>query len=249
MSGTPTVSAPPFPPHVALFLDIDGTLLEIAATPQAVHPGRADTNLIAALYEKTEGALALVSGRSLAAIDELFAPLKIAAAGQHGVERRDAQGRVHRGDYPREPLRRAAQLIGDFAAQHQGLVFEDKGTSFSLHYRLAPTLAEAAHAVVRDAAAALGDWVEVQEGKMVVELKPAGRDKGVAIEEFLNEPPFAGRPPVFIGDDVTDEDGFSVVNRLGGHSIKVGPGRTRARWQLADPSAARAWLEGCLTGR
>lgn len=240
---------PPCSRGWAFFLDIDGTLLDIAETPDATEATRREKSLVRKLHGAAAGALALVSGRSLAAIDELFAPLKIAAAGQHGVERRDAQGRVHRGDYPREPLRRAAQLIGDFAAQHQGLVFEDKGTSFSLHYRLAPTLAEAAHAVVRDAAAALGDWVEVQEGKMVVELKPAGRDKGVAIEEFLNEPPFAGRPPVFIGDDVTDEDGFSVVNRLGGHSIKVGPGRTRARWQLADPSAARAWLEGCLTGR
>jgi trehalose 6-phosphate phosphatase len=240
---------PPCSRSWAFFLDIDGTLLDIAETPHAVEAGRHERALVQKLHRASGGALALVSGRSLAAIDELFAPLKLAAAGQHGVERRDAQGRVHRGDYPREPLRRAARTIGDFAARHEGLVFEDKGTSFSLHYRLAPALAEAAHAVVRDAAAGLGDWVEVREGKMVVELRPAGRDKGVAIEEFLHEPPFAGRPPVFIGDDMTDEDGFRVVNRLGGHSVKVGTGTTQARWQLADPSAARAWLEGCLTAR
>jgi len=240
---------PPCSRSWAFFLDIDGTLLDIAETPDAAEATRREKSLVRKLHDAASGALALVSGRSLAAIDELFAPLKLAAAGQHGVERRDAQGRVHRGDYPREPLRRAAQSIGRFVAQHPGLVFEDKGTSFSLHYRLAPALAEEACAVVRDAAAGLGDWVEVQQGKLVVELKPAGRDKGVAIEEFLREAPFAGRSPVFIGDDVTDEDGFRVVNRMGGHSVKVGSGRTRARWQIADPSAARAWLEGCVAGR
>ena len=82
---------------------------------------------------------------------------------------------------------------------------------------------------------------------MVIELKPAGRDKGVAIDEFLHEPPFLNRPPVFIGDDVTDEDGFLVVNRAGGQSIKVGAGKTQARWQVPDPAAARAWLEQCVS--
>ena len=128
-------------------------------------------------------------------------------------------------------------------------MFEDKGTSFALHYRLAPDLADAAERVVRNAAASLGDWFEIQHGKRVIEIKPAGRDKGVAIEEFLCESPFAERTPVFIGDDVTDEDGFRVVNRAGGHSIKVGAGSTLARWQVADPSAARAWLEQCVSGR
>jgi len=128
-------------------------------------------------------------------------------------------------------------------------VFEDKGASFALHYRLAPSLAEAAERVVRKAAESLGEWVEVQHGKRVIEIKPAGRDKGMAIDEFLHEPPFLNRSPVFIGDDVTDEDGFLVVNRAGGHSIKVGAGKTQARWQVADPAAARAWLEGCVARR
>jgi len=237
---------PPCSRSWAFFLDIDGTLLDIAETPDAAEATRSQKSLVRKLHEISGGALALVSGRSLAAIDELFAPLKIAAAGQHGVERRDASGRVHRGSYPRNRLQRAAEAVRDFADAHDGLVFEDKGASFALHYRLAPALEDAARSVVRKAAATLGDWVEVQMGKMVIELKPAGRDKGVAIEEFLREPPFVGREPVFIGDDITDEDGFRVVNRAGGHSIKVGEGRTEARWQVSDPAAVRAWLERCV---
>ena len=240
---------PPCSPQWAFFLDIDGTLLDIAETPDAVEATRREKSLVRRLHGASGGALALVSGRSLAAIDEMFAPLKIAAAGQHGAERRDATGRVHRGSYPLARLQRAARSVRDFAAAHDGLLFEDKGASFALHYRLAPALAEAAQRVVRNAAASLGEWVEVQIGKMVVEIKPAGRDKGVAIEEFLCEAPFADRTPVFIGDDITDEDGFRVVNRAGGHSIKVGDGETRARWQVADPAAARAWLEQCVSGR
>lgn len=240
---------PPCSRNWAFFLDVDGTLLDIAETPDAAEATRSEKSLVRKLHEASGGALALVSGRSLADIDELFAPLKIAVAGQHGVERRDARGELHRGSYPRSQLQRAAEAVRDFAAAHDGLVFEDKGASFALHYRLAPALEDAARNVVRKAAASLGDWVEVQMGKMVIELKPAGRDKGVAIEEFLREPPFAGRAPVFIGDDITDEDGFRVVNRAGGHSIKVGEGRTEARWQLADPSAARAWLQQCVLAR
>jgi trehalose 6-phosphate phosphatase len=240
---------PPCSSRWAFFLDIDGTLLDIAETPDAAEAGRREKALVQKLHRAAGGALALVSGRSLETIDELFAPLKVAAAGQHGVARRDARGRVHRGSYPRSRLQRAAESVRDFAAAHDGLVFEDKGASFALHYRLAPALEQAACSVVRKAAASLGNWVEVQVGKMVIELKPAGRDKGMAIEEFLREAPFAERTPVFIGDDLTDEDGFRVVNRAGGHSIKVGEGKTQARWQLADPSAARAWLEQCVSVR
>jgi trehalose 6-phosphate phosphatase len=231
----------------ALFLDIDGTLLEIAPTPQAVHPGRADTTLVAALYEQTGGALALVSGRSLAMIDALFSPLRLPAAGQHGVERRDARSRIHHPSFSPKLLKKAAEHIRAFAESHAGLVFEDKGYSMALHYRLAPGLAGAAHAIVREAAREVGSSVEVQRGKMVAELKLAGHDKGKAIEAFMQERPFAGRLPVFLGDDLTDEDGFRVIERLGGHSIKVGSGVTVARWRLQDPAAARTWLKEWLT--
>jgi trehalose 6-phosphate phosphatase len=240
---------PPFRPDFAFFLDIDGTLLEIAATPKAVHMAKDDCKLVAALYDKAGGALALVSGRSLAMIDELFSPMRLPAAGQHGVERRDARGRVHKPSLSDDLLARAAEPIRAFAQQHAGLVFEHKGYSMALHYRLAPQLASAAHAVVREAAREIGDGVEVQRGKMVAELKPAGHDKGRAIEAFMKERPFARRVPVFLGDDLTDEHGFRVVDRLGGHSIKVGAGPTVARWRLPNPSAARAWLNEWLEQR
>jgi len=240
---------PPFQPHWAFFLDIDGTLLEIAATPKAVHAARADCRLVAALYDKAGGALALVSGRSLAMIDELFSPLHLPAAGQHGVERRDGRGRVHQPSFSDDVLARAAEPIREFAQRHAGLVFEFKGHSMALHYRLAPRLASAAHAVVREAARTVGEGVEVQRGKMVAELKPTGHDKGRAIEAFMREKPFAGRVPVFLGDDLTDEHGFRIVDRMGGHAIKVGPGPTVAHWRVANPAAARRWLADWLEQR
>jgi trehalose 6-phosphate phosphatase len=240
---------PPFDIRCAWFLDIDGTLLDIAAIPSAVKSAPSDTRLVTGLYAQTGGALALISGRSIHGIDGLFAPLHLPAAGQHGIERRDARGRIHRHPFPEDALRRAAAEIHSFAAKHEGLVFEDKGASLALHYRLAPQLAGAVHAVVRKAAQHFGDGVEVQTGKMVAELKPSGRDKGIAIDEFMHEIPFRGRVPVFLGDDLTDEHGFHVVNRLGGHSVKIGPGTSAARWRLRDAAAVREWLAQGLEGR
>ena len=235
-------NTPPFDPRWAWFLDIDGTLLDIAAIPAAVKTGPSDTRLVTGLYSVTGGAVALISGRPIPGIDKLFYPLRLPAAGQHGIERRDAKGRIHHHPFPEAAMRRAAAEIRAFAERHEGLIFEDKGASLALHYRLAPNLASAVHAAIHKAAQHLGDGVEVQGGKMVAELKPSGRDKGIAIEEFMREAPFRGRVPVFLGDDLTDEDGFHVVNRLGGHSIKIGPGVTSARWRLRDAAAVRAWL-------
>jgi trehalose 6-phosphate phosphatase len=133
------------------------------------------------------------------------------------------------------PLRR-------YADQHEGLIFEDKGLSIALHYRLAPGLEDEARAMVEAAAATLGPSYEMLPGKMVFELRPGGRNKGIAVEEFMRERPFVRRVPVFLGDDVSDEYGFTVVNRLGGHSVKVGAGATAARWNVPDPAAARVWL-------
>jgi trehalose 6-phosphate phosphatase len=234
---------PPFASNWALFLDIDGTLLDIAATPDDVEPNRRNIVLIKRLHEVARGAVALISGRPIAGIDELFAPLKLPAAGQHGVERRDAAGRVHRQVVDASRLRRAATRIRDYAARHPGLVFEDKGYSVALHYRLAPKLRDAAHDLVLGVVAGLEGQFEAQHGKMVIELKPAGRDKGMAVMEFMNEAPFAGRVPVYLGDDLTDEHAFREVNRLGGHSIKVGEGATAARWRIHSSHEVRSWLD------
>ena len=233
---------PPFERNWAFFLDLDGTLLEIEETPDAVDADYSELALVGHLLRAADGAVAMISGRSLQQLDEILAPLVVPAAGQHGAERRDAQGVRHRHRFPADVLRPVAVGIRRFASTHQGLVVEDKGASVALHYRLAPQLASAAHAKVREAAEPLGDQVEVQDGKMVVELKPAGCDKGKAIADFMREPPFMGRVPVFLGDDVTDEYGFSVVNAMGGHSIKIGEGESAARWRLQNPAAARAWL-------
>ncbi|HEX2199185.1 MAG TPA: trehalose-phosphatase [Burkholderiales bacterium] len=237
---------PPFEPGWALFLDVDGTLLDIAERPDQVDTHKVDCSLVEGLQRAAGGALALISGRSLAQLDAMFAPLRLPAAGQHGFERRDVQGRRHRHRFPVETLAPARDKLRAFADRHAGLVLEDKGASLALHYRLAPELAQAALEAVRQASAPLGGAVQTQGGKMVWELKPSGADKGSAIDEFMREPPFAGRKPVFMGDDITDEYGFRVVNRLGGHSIKVGTGDSAARWRLANPQAARAWLRAWL---
>jgi trehalose 6-phosphate phosphatase len=241
-TGAANQSLPGFSADWAIFLDIDGTLLEHVERPDAVRADAALGALLATLHKATGGALALISGRPVATLDALFAPLSLAVAGQHGIERRDADSRLHRHAFPLEPLRRAARQLGDFAARHAGLLLEDKGHSLALHYRLAPQLAGAARDAVAEVLATLGPDFEMQSGKLVLEIKPGGRDKGTAIQEFMAEAPFAGRLPVFVGDDTSDEYGFAIVNRTGGHSIKVGPGSSSARWRLADAAAVRAWL-------
>lgn len=233
---------PPFAPDWALFLDIDGTLLEFAEHPQAVRVDPALLRLLGALRAAAGGALALVSGRSVADVDALFAPLRLPVAGQHGTERRAADGSIHLHRPPLEGLARAAAALVPLTSAHAGLVLENKGMALALHYRRAPALRALAEREMRAIAAALGEAFELQSGKYVVEVKPGGKDKGGAIAEFLAEPPFADRRPVFVGDDLTDETGFEVVNRAGGHSVKVGRGITRARWRLPDAAAVRRWL-------
>jgi trehalose 6-phosphate phosphatase len=211
---------------------------------------RVDGRLLALLErvrEASRGAVALISGRSVADVDGLFSPLVLPIAGQHGIERRDAGGAISRHAPPRASLAGAATATARLAAGHAGLVFEDKGLSLALHYRQAPTLRALVEREMRSVAADLGGAFELQSGKYVMEIKPSGRDKGMAIAEFNREPPFAGRCPVFIGDDLTDEPGFEYVNRAGGHSVKVGPGITQARWRLADAAAVSRWLEDFAT--
>jgi trehalose 6-phosphate phosphatase len=221
---------------------VDGTLLELAPTPDAVRVRPETHDLVHALHAATGGAVALVSGRAIADVDVLFPGIALPIAGQHGLERRDAAGATTRLPVRAESRARARQRLAELAARHAGLLLEDKGMSLALHYRAAPQHEALVHDVVRGAAAALGhEWL-VQRGKMVVELRPSGVDKGAAIAAYLAGAPFSGRVPVFLGDDVTDEHGFEEVNRLGGHSIKVGDGASAARWRLRDVPAVERWL-------
>ncbi|MGE0355379.1 MAG: trehalose-phosphatase [Burkholderiales bacterium] len=239
--------APDLPAGVALFLDFDGTLVHHEDHPAAVRIDAPLRTLMEGLREATGGALALISGRAIADLDALFSPDRFAIAGQHGAERRSADGTMHFHASPAERLQGTAAELRRFVAAHPGLLLEEKGSSLALHYRNAPALAGPAEREARRALAALGDEFELQGGKFVFEVRPSGRDKGTAVSEFLAEAPFAGRVPVFVGDDLTDELGFEIVNGRGGHTVKVGAGPTRARWRLADADAVRRWLSDFAT--
>ena len=239
----------PNPPQIAwsssaLFLDVDGTLLEIVDRPESV---RADATLIGDLQAaaaRLNGALALISGRTIGELNRIFAPAIFIASGTHGMECQDSDGQLR--------VKEAAGLPGavideleSFAAQHEGVLLERKGVGAALHYRLAPRSEAAARALLATVAAYVHDDFRLVEGKMVLELSPHTTNKGLAVEELLAQSPFAGRTPVFVGDDVTDEDGFGAVNRRSGVSVRVGETgdrKTDAQYMLRDVAAVRQWL-------
>jgi trehalose 6-phosphate phosphatase len=228
-------------------LDFDGTLVDIALRPSAVKVAPELPALMAELHTAAGGALALISGRPLADIDRLVGLKYLPVAGQHGSERRDARGQVHVHPVDVEALAELRTRAQSWCVTHPGLALEDKGLSIALHYRTAPELGAVAERLVRDAIGDANANFHIQTGKMVFEIKPAGPDKGRAIEEFLAESPFVGRLPVFIGDDVTDEHGFDAVNARGGVSIKVGDGASAARWRLQSVADVHRWLRDALT--
>lgn len=230
-------------PAWAYFFDIDGTLVDLAETPSGVKLDLALRTLIQALYDTTGGAVALISGRDIPDIDALMEGVRLPAAGQHGTERRDAAGRITHHAVRTAQLDWAHAQLTAAAARNPGLVPQHKGLTLALHYRRAPQLGGYAHRLVRSLLPRLGKSYCIQEGKRIIEVKPAGKDKGAAVLEFMAEAPFQGRTPVFLGDDLTDEYGFATVNRLKGHSIKVGAGRTAARFRMRNVAAVRAWLE------
>ena len=233
----------------AYFLDVDGTLLDIAETPDSVDVDKQLLDLIAQLHRASGGALALISGRTISDLEGLLGMPRLPMAGLHGLERRDVAGRLWIHAAPPQAKCAIKAALLPIQARHPGLFIEDKGLTLALHYRQAPSLAGYVHHLMRQLAASAGDGLELQYGKMVVEIKPAGIDKGSAVSEYLNEPPFCQRRPVFIGDDLNDEHGFAEVNRLDGISIKVGPGKSCARYRLADVVAVRNWLGAALKGQ
>jgi trehalose 6-phosphate phosphatase len=237
---------PPLDPRSALFLDVDGTLLEIAPRPELVRVPDGLPSLITRLSAGREGALALISGRSLAQLDQLFQPWQGAAAGLHGLERRRADG-ILDCVVDRESaaaLDRLRPRLAALAADGTGLMLEDKGGTLALHYRAAPQREPEIRAVVEALHREMAAVLRLITGKMVVEFQPRSADKGRAIAAFLGEAPFVGRRPVFVGDDTTDEDGFAEIGRHGGIAVRVSPfdDATAANFRLPTVTAVLAWL-------
>lgn len=227
----------------ALFLDFDGTLAELAAQPEAVKIAPDLVLILTQLSVQLDGALALVSGRPLKDLDGFLVPLRLPAAAEHGAQRRTVSGELVCLAAP--DLRRVISRLTAFTNEHSGLRLEIKSATVALHYRHAPELEPLCLQVMLEAVSAT-PGLELLRGKCVIEIKPVGISKGSAIRSFMAEAPFAGRLPLFAGDDLTDEAGFTAVQLSGGEGIKVGEGATFAHYRCPAPAAVRAWLQNSL---
>jgi len=230
---------------IALFLDVDGTLLDIALRPDAVRVNSRLAELLQTLISRQDFSVALVSGRLLADLDRLFAPLRLPAAGLHGLERRDAAGVVHARD--------ASAALGaarQWLAQHADprILLEDKASALVLHYREHPEMEQQCRELAAGALRLLPAGWKVVPGRMSVEIRRGDIGKRDALVAFLAETPFRGQHPVFMGDDVTDEEGFEYMNAINGTSVHIGCSASAAQFRLADPQAVWLLLES-LCGR
>jgi trehalose 6-phosphate phosphatase len=231
---------------IALFLDFDGVLAEIAPTPDAVEVPPPLIAQLQTLTSALDGAVAVVTGRAMADIDAHLAPLQLPVAADHGNSRRTRDGNVVtlNGD--------AAALVPEFAAELRAIFADDprilvepKPSAVAVHYRSAPERADECIEIVTTAAATRPGFSLVA-GKMVIEARAAGVDKGNAVTGYMQDAPFVGRTPIFIGDDVTDEDGFAAAQGLGGIGIKVGPGDTAARYRIPATADVPAVLDAII---
>ncbi len=231
------------PERWALFLDIDGTLIDLAATPDAIQVPLQLAGHLAAVAARLKGALALVTGRSLSYADGLFSPHRFPIAGLHGAEFRAADGETSLA-LETPAFTALKRRLVERTAWMEGVLIEDKGAAVAAHYRLAPAHDAALEAIMRDFAEAAGPGWTLQPGKMVFEIRPSRADKGEAAAAYLEEPPFAGRLPIAIGDDLTDEALFALANARGGWSIRVGSLATAtcALARVSSPSAIRSAL-------
>jgi trehalose 6-phosphate phosphatase len=230
----------------ALFLDFDGTLVDIAPTPDAVVVAPELLGLLSAMRDRLGGALAIVTGRPISGIDHFLPGLVLDACGMHGLERR-LSGDV---TFPEDlaDLTPSIARVRERLAAYPGVIVEDKRVGVAVHWRTAPEAEAEARAAIDDLAAELGAAYKIQEGKAVREIVPSRAGKGEGIRALMRSEPYAGRRPIFIGDDKTDENGFEAVNELGGVTVKIGPGETLATRHLASPTELRelfaAWLRG-----
>lgn len=225
----------------ALFLDFDGTLAEIAPAPDEVAFFPETRALLQALSASFSGAVAIVTGRRISEIDRHLAPLELPVAGLYGMAHRSANRRTY--DLPAEgsSIARAAKQLKAFVACHPGLLLELKGQTIALHYRARPDLAAECRAAGK--AALTGTrGLKLIEGKMVVEIAPTVADKGRAVRDFMQEAPFAGRRPIYCGDDVSDEAAFATVSALGGITVKIGVGPTAAQYRAGNITELLEWL-------
>lgn len=227
---------------VALFLDIDGTLLEFESHPDLVRATQSLIMLLQSVSASLDGAVALISGRPLSDIDRVFQPWLPYAAGGHGAEVRGSAGtRRHHAD--QSQVNELRDLAISRTSALEGVWVEDKGYGFALHYRSLPEYQDAAVTLAAELAERSVGTLEVQPGILVQELRQASYDKGLALDELMVQRPFAGRIPVVVGDDRTDEFAFAAAYRHGGTAILVGPrDDTVARYRIPDPEAVRTWL-------
>ena len=243
LASAAAVPAVPLPEKPwCLFLDVDGTLLELADSPGGVAVDAALLPLLDLLSVQAGGAVALVSGRTIANLDQLLGARHLPMAGLHGCERRDATGQMHVAPIAIEQLADVREGLGRLVSRHPGLLLEDKGAGLALHFLKARELEHELRAEVALLAAPLVPKFAVLDGHAVIEVKPAAHTKDTAVSSFMQEPPFAGRQPIFIGDDITDYGGFEAVRRFDGLAIAVGA-RVKSEWWMPDPRAVRAWLE------
>lgn len=237
------VPPPPLTPDVALFLDFDGTLVEIAASPNAVKVAPGLQDLMAQVAWHLNGAVAVITGRPIDAIDRHLKGAVRAVAGIHGAERRTALGHVIHTHISVALLNPAREALSGFCRKNPGVLAEDKGISIALHFRSVPALGPECRRLVDECAAASHGQLERLDGNMVVELKPAAVKKSAAMSAYMNEPPFAGRRPVFVGDDLTDESAFVAVSQTNGYGVIVGARTpTAATSRLPSVAALHTWL-------
>lgn len=245
----PEIDPPPSldPTRHAFFLDLDGTLAPIVADPAAAAIAPDTRDLLAALLSATEGAVAILSGRALADVDRLTAPLRFPAGGSHGLELRFDRAAEHATLMETDTLNGLREEIQAFATARR-LLAEIKPGAIALHYRQDPAQEQDSRALIDRLASQSGD-LRALHGKMVSEVTQATADKGTALRALAQHPPFAGRIPVMLGDDVTDEDGFAAAQELGGFGVKIGTGATQARHRAASMEAALNWLGSCAGTR
>lgn len=233
------------PERLAFFFDFDGTLADIVDHPEHVNVSEATRLTLAELSRRSGGAVAIITGRDIASIDHFLQPEKLPVAGVHGLTRRDVNGHVHRPDFDAAKLDDIEAQLQPLVDREKGLLLERKHGAIALHYRQRPELEEACIRAMESAAGEAGS-ITLRRGKMVIEAVGYPTNKGSAIDSFLQEKPFLGRIPIFAGDDLTDEDGFGLVNERNGISIKVGAGETKARWRVEDRNGLLVWLNAII---